>query len=200
MKYNKEIRCKIYEIAGKVLGVTAYNWLKNEWENRGTGNLLIFAEPISQCFSVNEAFSILSNTIELGPDKEFAENSLSLVYIKSEMTLDWIENNQFRINNVSQNWGIIAAASRFSWRRAEKWLVIGRPLSLIALDALSYCTAKGERQNQPLWFQKNRPYLLDEVKSEVVALKLADYLATDNVPRTKNSIKEIINNLFDTTL
>jgi hypothetical protein len=201
VKYNKLINYKAYEIAGKALGPIAYNWLKNEWENKEEeGSLLIFAEPISQSFPVNEAFNVLSGAAELSTDKEFAGNSLVLVYLQNQMTLDWIEANRHRIHDVKESWGTIAAASKFTWQRAERWLTAGRPLSLIAIDALMYCTTEGERPNQSFWLQKNKPRLPDNVKPDVIAKTLTEYLTKDNVPRTKNSIGKIINNLFDTTL
>jgi hypothetical protein len=48
---------------------------------------------------------------------------------------------------VSDDWGRLAAESRMSWSAAQTWLDRGRPLSLIALDALlCYVPRRGYRQ------------------------------------------------------
>jgi hypothetical protein len=102
-----------------------------------------------------------------------------------------------RIININRNWGHLAASSNFSWSKADKWLAKGRPLSLIALDALIFCTTIGERLNQSTWMRQIQPKLIDTPKPEIVAKRLQQYLSQDNVPRTKTAIQKIIENIFD---
>ena len=199
VKYNRAINYKAYEVVGKVIGKEGKDWLKNEWENRQKDELLIFAEAISKCFDFNEAFETLTNEIESKEDKYLPENISALLYFQSDKTLDWIEKVIHRTNNISTNWGTLAATSQFSWVRAVKWLNVGRPLSLVAIDALLFCTTTGERQNQAFWLQQNPPKLTDNPRPEIIANKLKDYLSKDNVPRTKNAITKIIDNIFQGT-
>jgi hypothetical protein len=199
VKYNRGINYKAYEVVGKVIGKDAKDWLKNEWTNRQENELLIFAEAISKCFDFDEAFEILTNEIESKDDKHLAENISAHLYFQNDKTLDWIEKVIHRTNNISTNWGTLAATSQFSWVTADKWLNIGRPLSLVALDALLFCTTPGDRQNQAFWLQQHPPKLTGNPRPEIIANKLKDYLSRDNVPRTKNAINKIIDNVFQVT-
>jgi hypothetical protein len=195
--YNRAINYKAYEIAGKVVGRTAEEWIKKEWVNRHHNELQIFAEPIAKCLDFEEAFAILTQELESGDDKFLSENVSALLYLQSDQTLDWIEKVSQRIKNISSNWGQLAASSQFTWDKANKWLTIGRPLSLIALDSLIYCTTIGERLNQSLWLRELNPILIDNPRPESIAHRLRDYLTTDSVPRTKNAVESIIGNIFE---
>lgn len=197
--YNRAINYKAYEIAGKVVGKTAEEWIKTEWANRRENELQIFAEPIAKCLDFDEGFKILTGELESGNDKFLSENVSALLYFQSDKTLDWIEKICERIKNISSSWGQLAASSQFTWDRANKWLTIGRPLSLIALDSLNYCTTIGERLNQSLWLRQLNPRLSDNPRPEIIANRLKEYLAVDNVPRTKNAVETIIDNVFETT-
>ncbi len=199
VKYNRAINYKAYEIAGKVIGATASEWIRQEWDNRKENEILIFAEALSMCLPFAEAFKILTSEIEKSDERRFTENSSALLYFKSSKTLDWIEKNSIRIKNISINWGTLSSTSQFTWVRAEKWLAIGRPLSVIALDALVFCTTTGDRQNQAFWIQQNPPRLMDSIRPEIIAKRLNEYLTKDNVPRTRTAIERIINNIFETT-
>ncbi|MEQ9165796.1 MAG: hypothetical protein RLO12_06045 [Fulvivirga sp.] len=197
VNYNRAINYKAYEIAVKVVGKTAEEWIKTEWANRRENELLIFAEPIAKCLDFDEAFKIITNELESKDDKYLTENVSAMLYFQSDKTLDWIENISARIKNISTSWGQLAASSKFTWYRANKWLTIGRPLSLVALDSLIYCTTIGERLNQSLWLRELNPRLIDNPRPEIVANRLTDYLTVDSVPRTKNAVERIIENICE---
>ena len=199
VEYNRAINYKAYEIAGKVVGKYAEEWIKKEWTNRRENELQIFAEPIVKCLNFDEAFIILTRELEKGDDKFLSENVSALLYFQNGKILDWIEKVSERIKNVSLSWGQLAASSQFTWNRANKWLTFGRPLSLIALDSLIYCTTIGKRLNQSLWLQQLNPKLIDNPRPEIISNRLKEYLIIDNVPRTKNAVETIIDNVFETT-
>lgn len=199
VSYNRVINYKAYEIAGKVVGKPAEEWIKNEWANRQENELQIFAEPIVKCLDFDEAFEILTKELESGDNKFLSENVSALLYFQNDQTLDWIEKVSDRIKNISSSWGQLAASSQFTWDRANKWLTTGRPLSLVALDSLIYCTTNGERLNQSLWLRQLNPRLIDNPKPEIIANRLTEYLTIDSVPRTKNAVETIIENVFETT-
>jgi hypothetical protein len=198
-KYNRAINYKAYEIVGKVVGRIAEEWIKKEWANKQENELQIFAEPIAKCLDFDEAFEILTKELERRDDKFLSENVSSLLYFKSVKTLDWIEKVSNRIKNISSDWGQLAGSSQFSWDRANKWLTIGRPLSLVALDSLIYCTTIGDRLNQSLWLRQLNPRLIDNPRPDIIANRLSEYLLVDSVPRTKNAVETIIDNVFETT-
>jgi len=164
----------------------------NDFHNR--------AEYIIKTRDKDSAINAIISEIDLCEDKYLNEYIGPLNYLRDERVLDWIEKNTPRIKHVSLSWGHLAAVSFFSWNRADKWLTIGRPLSLITLDALIFCTTNGKRLNQSLLMRELNPRLSDSPKPEVVAIRLQNYLLIDNVPRTKTSVDKIINNLFETGL
>ncbi len=144
-----------------------------------------------------EAFDKIVRELENCEDKYLTELMGSLNYIQYEPVLDWIENNAERSKNISQSWGHLAASSKFNWERGKKWLETGRPLSLIALDAIMFCTTKHERLNQSPWMREIDPKLPLETDEVEMATTIKEYLKKDKVPRTKNVINEIIENIFE---
>jgi hypothetical protein len=196
VKYNRAIHYKAYPIVARVIGRAAEQWIKTEWANRKENELQIFAEALVKCLEFDQAFEIITQELEAGDDKFLSENAFAMVYFQSEKTLQWIEKVSHRITNVSSTWGQLAASSRFSWNRGEQWLTSGRPLSLIALDSLIYCTNVGERANQSIWLKQLNPQLTDNTKPDVVARRLQDYLTADHAPRVKNAVALIIGNMF----
>lgn len=145
-----------------------------------------------------EAFNIITSELEKCEDKYLSEFMAPLNFLKYEPTLDWIERNAQRNDNITLAWGHLAASSNFTWKRAKKWLDLGRPWSLIALDAVIFCTTTGERLNQSPWMRELNPKLMDDPKLDKVAKELQEYLKMDSVPRTKNAVGVIINNIFGT--
>ena len=199
VKYNNSVSYKGYEIISSVVGKTAKYWAEDQWRNRNAGaSILEYAELISNCFDFDEAFELITSELEKLDDKTFHENISALLYLKSEKTLDWLEYNTVNMKNVTSDFGQLVASSQFGWKRCEKWLDTGRPLSLIALDALFLCTIKSYC-GQSVWLQKLKPKLIDDAEREVIANKLHDYLKADSVPRTKNTVGNIIYNLFEAT-
>lgn len=195
VRYNRAINDKAYKIAAEVLATAAGEWLRNEWENRRAQEVLIFAEALSRCLDFDEAFDKLTTEIEVSNDRQLLDNSVALIYFKDHRVLDWMEKISPRIVNVPSTWGAIAAASQFSWERAEAWLSLGRPLSLICLDALVFCTTKGENVHHPLWLRKDRPILLHQPGIDVFSNVLGGYLAQDKTRRTSAAIEQIQKNL-----
>lgn len=193
---NKAILYKLLEIAANGLGHFAENWVRRRWNERGQEDWLIFDEALAKCLPFDEAFARLTREIEKQEDKKLASKIRSLIYFEREETLDWIEGVKGRITNVSDAWGNLAASSKLDWSRAKKWLEDGRPLSLIALDAIVYCTTTGPRYKQIPWFRKHPRELINPDRPEFIAQVINDYVKKDTVPRVKNSANRIINNLF----
>ncbi len=201
ISYNRAINYKVYEIAAKVLGSYAADWMRQQWNKRKENELLIFAEAIAKCLPFDEAFENITREIENSSAKLFAENSNALFHFHNSKILYWIERNRDKIVNVTSNWGLLAASSQFDWKTAEDWLMKGRPLSLIALDALNFCTTQTDKKVQAYWQQESRDYvpaaLYNPPKLEIIAKTITEYLQRDSVPRTKNIVKHIIDNLFE---
>ncbi len=155
------------------------------------------SENIAKSIDKDEAFLIISQEIDSCEDLYLNEYITALNFIRSEKVLDWIEKNIHRTTNIGLVWGHLAASSHLSWDRVNKWLTSGRPLSLVALDGLMFCTTIGERLNQSPWMRQIQPKLTDNPKSEIVARELQEYLLIDNSHRIKTTINKIIENIFD---
>ncbi|HLP20361.1 MAG TPA: hypothetical protein VK174_08670 [Chitinophagales bacterium] len=196
VSYNRAINYKAYEIVARCIGPIAKDWIKNEWANKRSNEVLILAEAIVSCLEFDDAFEMLTKEIESRDEKYLRENLSALFYFEHEKTLGWIEKVIPGVQHMHNNWGILAAASQFSWQRAEKWLASGRLLSLIALDALVYCTINGWKANQALWFKNHPPQLIDRPAANIIAQTVNDYLQKDRVPRTQNAVNAILENLF----
>ncbi len=102
------------------------------------------AKTIAESNTKEEAFAIIKEQLDLLENKYLNECLSVLNYIYFEKCLDWIEENISRTENISLSWGHLAAMSGFNWLRAEKWIDLGRPLSLVALDSIYFCTSKAK--------------------------------------------------------
>ena len=171
--------------------------LQNMYDQEKVDEFISRSEDLAKCVDQNEAFIIISKEIANCEGRYLNEYITALNFIRNDKVLDWIENNIHRSTNIGLNWGHLAASSYLSWNRAEKWLTTGRPLSLVALDGIMFCTTVGERLNQSLWMRQIQPKLIDNPKPEMVAARLQQHLQTDNAHRTKTTINKIIENLFD---
>ena len=141
------------------------------------------------------AFNVITEELDNCDARYLADLMAPLNYLRETLVLDWIEKNAERPCGISQLWGQLAASSNFTWERAETWLKWGRPWSLISLDALIYCTTKGPRLNQSRWMQEIDPNLIHIPDKMIIVSALELYLGEDNVPRTRNAINIIIDNL-----
>lgn len=167
------------------------------YDQEKVDDFILRAEILAKSVDKDKAFNIIVDEIDKCEDKYLNEYISALNFIRSEKVFDWIEVNSHRITKIGASWGHLVASSYFSWQRADKWLTNGRPLSLISLDAILFCTTVGERLNQSPWMRKIKPKLIDNPRPEIIANRLQDYLKTDSVPRTKTTVQKIIENIFD---
>src|SRR5439155_23181455 len=125
------------------------------------------------------------------PRNELAQWCLVLMYFRDSSVLDWIEANVH--DPLTGHWGDVAAVSLFDWDRASKWLKAGRPLSLVALDAMVGCS--GPHPSQSSLIQKMRPRLRSQVHTSVIEAELLAYASRDRAPRVSNAVRYIMDNL-----
>lgn len=195
VKHNSSISYKAYEIIAKVVGRQAEIWANSQWKNKeATQSITDYAELLSSCLSPYEAFEIIIKELDPLEGQAFNNASSALIFLNTAKTLDWLELQTHKMINFTTNFGQLAASSEFSWSRCKKWLDSGRPLSLVALDALNFCLLKNYRA-QSLWIRNLKPRLTDQVDAQQIQYTLSEYLKKDSVPRTKNVIKSIIENL-----
>lgn len=176
-----------YEICAKVLGRTAEEWIRKEWEWFAPALLFSLAEASASCLPGEEGYNLVVNALAEVPRKELARAAAALSWFRSESTLDWIEQNIS--DPLLDDWGRLAAVSNLKWERMSKWLASGRPLSLIALDALVSCW----HYDTPA-LRQFAPKLLEPVSIEEMTATLEKYSNGDSVPRVRNAVESVTNN------
>ena len=185
-----------YDIAARALGPFAGEWVRNEWNSGKDEGSLLAAGAVIACLPFEEAFESLTRRIESGNAGDFHHRCEGLAAFRSERVLDWLENREELLTPVTESWGRIAALSQFSWKRARMWLRKGRPLSLIALDALRLCTTPADMLgSEPLWVQESRPQLPDAPSASEIRVELTAYLEKDASPRIERAIAAIRANI-----
>jgi len=192
---NRNLDYKIYPIVAKVLRSFANDWVRKKWKSHTEIDFTLYAEMLANCLPLEESYGYLTKELEkISSPSKLNESLHCLVYLQTEKSLDWIEKNIYKMQSLSSSWGFVAAASKFSWDRAKKWLNDGRPLSLISLDALQLCSVTEDSWGKAIWFRENPQKLLQPDSVENMNKVLTDYLQKDNVPRTRTLINFITEN------
>lgn len=181
-----EIEAQSYEICAAVLERDAENWIRSRWEVYHPVTFFALSVASATCLPFEEGFHRVVERLEAMPQKEMRVACSVLAYFRTEKTLDWLEAHVS--SPVTDSWGKLAAVSQLSWRRVATWLDRGRPLSLVALDALKACG----RYDTPL-LKKFTPKLLEPSTKETMTAKLEQYAIQDAVPRIKQNVTTIIN-------
>jgi hypothetical protein len=132
---NLLIRDKLLEICALALRGPGADFVRYAWgEYPATVTLPPLAQASAACLPPAEGFDRVSAALEPEIKKRKWDLIFCLGYFQSPKALGWIE--QHVAEPVTEAWGYLAAASRLDWLRVENWLRGGRPLSLVALDAL----------------------------------------------------------------
>jgi len=201
MSENPGLGYRLYEIVGKVLGPKAAAWVRNQIFQYSSSidedieHLNIYAEMLAQCLPSEEGFNHCVRVLDnIESPRLLGEKLWSLHPFHSPKTLDWIEANVHRMGSLSSSWGAVAAASRIDWKRIVKWLEAGRPLSLIALDALCECSKGEATPYVGEWLRSNQQKLYKPALVDKMVAEIQNYLATDNVPRTRSQAQFILSN------
>ena len=143
----------------------------------------------------NVFIDLLLKFMDKLPSRRRAEVVLhALTKESDERVLDWIERNA--VPPITYEWGTTAACNQPTWSRLANWLDRGRPLSLIALDALKNCRGYDpEDESMSGVFRTISPKVLGSVSLSAVRTKLNQYLHADAVPRVKNAVGIVLANL-----
>ena len=184
---NLEIKSRMLEIAAEVLGPVAADWIRELWNNYSEELLYPLSLATATSLSTKEGLHNVLTRLDIINEKDLPIVAFSYLYrFCSSDVLDWIKETCTEFND---NWGRLAAVSHPTWDRMKDWLNKGRPLSLVALDAMENCI---KNFGDPI-IEKISPKVtgLDTDNLEQV---LTAYYQNDAVPRVKRKVEEITEN------
>lgn len=189
---NAQIRAVMLRICANVLGFTASAWVVEQYERSIEDDLLFdWAEAAANCLPQQEGLGKTIGALAKYQGRELEERLGALSWFRSTSVLDWIEQNA-PTANVAGCWGQLAALSNLNWERVEQWLTKGRPLSLIALDALDQFMHLP--RHAPL-VHELKPVLKGFPDHDTALRSLELQKLNDPAPRSVNSCENLINNI-----
>jgi hypothetical protein len=188
-RQNPWVEDRFYQIAARVLGPAARGWISGGWET-GTRDFTLFSflEAAAKCLPHTEAIPKAVAAIEAKATGDISTKAMALVWFNSPLILDWIEKTVS--SPVSNRWGWLAARSGFSWHLANQWLEKGRPLSLVAFDALENVM----RPSPPSRLTRPAPVLTGAPSTADILKRLRAHAQIDPVPRIAQAIDRIARN------
>lgn len=180
------IRSRLLEICAWALRESAADLVRYAWGDfEAAFELPALAQASAKCLPFEEGFENVTTAINGLKGTQKLNAIWVLGYFHSASVLEWIELNVFQ--PITETWGYAAAASQFDWLHVEQWLERGRPLALVAIDALLGIAVPPT----PL-LRAYRPRLLMPPSPEQFTKVLLDYAQKDKVPRVQDRIRAIL--------
>jgi hypothetical protein len=188
-----ELQAVVLEIAACSLGERGRDFVLAALKNFSDPCLLgPLAQASVTCLTFDDGFGRVVDALSRMDENSRRDSMYALFYFHTDGTLDWIESNVS--SPVSEDWGRLAAASLFTWKRAVSWLNKGRLVSLVALDALEAIV-----RPQSLLLREYGPELVDKPSRAVFEEALKEYVHRDSVPRVKKTVEFLLENSSDLT-
>lgn len=118
-----------------LVGPAAAELVRQAWHEYPEGVAYwSLVQATAACLPFEDGFARAERALADMPEKARRESFSALAHFRSAHLLSWIEANA--CEPTTEAWGRLAAASAFSWGTAKAWIGAGRPLNLIAIDAL----------------------------------------------------------------
>lgn len=180
-----DIRVTLIEIAGSVLGKTAAPWIRELWsKDENLGSTL--SQASIKSLPLQEAFDLITTYLKTVPSKVLPRTAFACLNLcQSPIVLTWMEQN---VCEYSDGWARLAASSNPTWEHMHQWISKGRPLSLIALEAMANCAPPYD--NVP-YLSRLEPKIQEAPSYRIIEKVLLDYEKLDNVPRVNNAVSFI---------
>lgn len=162
------------------------------WESDSAGVAMSdLAAASAQCLDEDDGYDRVVAEIEKYQPDQWVGRVHYLMPFRSERALAWIESHvQVPVVTRSQ-WGKTAAVSRLSWAKVVEWLEQGRPMSHVAVDALSsliyHC---GDPLDDAYGCR-----LIDPPSRATVIEVLSQCMERDPVPRVEKEVSFVLDNL-----
>lgn len=185
--HNPWFQRRWVEIAARAIGHGASTWFSEVLHRFEPNSRLELLFAGRGCLDHRAGLALTLDALAAVPSSELARRCLVLAPYRDASVLDWIETHVH--DPLTHHWGDLAASSNFDWPRARKWLRAGRPLSLVALDALVTCTST--RNNSTLLLREIRPRLRAPGTTAEMLSVIEDCAANDGAPRAKKAAQRI---------
>lgn len=183
---NIEVRSRVLEICATSLGEFGSILVRYAWNKYPTTvSLIALTEASASCLPFHEGFPMVTAALSKLSGSRKRDLIFCLGYFQATAALDWIEEHIFE--PITEDWGRLAAASKLDWPRAERWLEGGRPLSLVALDALSAII-----HPRTPFLQSQQLRLHSPPTSQRLIQVLTGYAEKDGVPRVQQRTNTLI--------
>ena len=189
---NQQVFEVCLDICANALGEQAASWVRGKFPHaKKEGALFSWAEAAAKCLPHPEGLRLTIGALQDSTEKELHDRKLALLWFRSPEVLDWIEAHIPKAT-ITEDWGRLAALSAFDWNRAQKWLRSGRPLSLVAIDALD---ALIQRPGEAPIVSQLKPRLQGCPERADIREELQRYQTVDDTPRTDRKCRFIIAHL-----
>jgi hypothetical protein len=185
---NPAIRSVVLQLAS-LTGESADALVRRAWGEFPTGApYWPLVQASAACLPFEEGFAVAEATLAAMPDRARRESFSALAHFRSPRVLEWIELNA--AEPTVEAWGHLAAASAFSWPKAKQWFEAGRPLSLIAIDALLAIA-----EPRTAFLRSHRPSLGTPPSEGEIRRVLEAAERADPVPRVKQRVDALLTKL-----
>ena len=170
------VEVSAYHVAAANLKAFAGEWIRTQETKHRPECFIGWSHACAACLPFDEAFARVTAILALKPLKDPNQLLAPLLYFRGDPVLNWLEDNIKE--PITEDWGRAAALAGISWPRISKWLAQGRPLSLVALDALNACW-----HYNTVALKEAKPKLHGPVNRDEMISSLRNYINTDNKPR-----------------
>ncbi|MES2151883.1 MAG: hypothetical protein V4508_19055 [Pseudomonadota bacterium] len=169
---NPSVRAVILEVAA-LFREEGRAFVRRVWESyQDCGSFWALAAATAACLPEEEGFPLVTGALAAMPEKERRQLFGALAHFRSTRSLDWIECHVSA--PTVDAWGYLAAASNFSWPKVDEWMKAGRPLCLIAVDALLAIA-----NPRTLFLKRTRPVLVNPPAEQDLRNAIEGLIRTD---------------------
>jgi len=188
IRTSPHFRACAYEIAATSLGAHAESWVRDQWTTPELGALLSLAQASAACLPAPEGLDRVVDAVGSLPAEQRHEHISALSWFRCPQALDALETLVHP--PLTESWGRVAAACGLDWARACTWFDAGRPLSLVALDALHAFL-----RYETVLLRTLKPKLMGAPDVDEVEGCLARVAERDPVPRVKRAVGFVLANV-----
>jgi hypothetical protein len=113
----------------------ATQWIRELCQKDNLQLLVDISKVAIHLLPFEEAWAYIIKSLNTLPEKNLPDIAFSCLHLfRASAVLDWMAP---KVKSYHDSWASLAAVSNLHWEIIEKWINSGRPLSLIALEAMA---------------------------------------------------------------